>query len=149
MGRPSKLSGSRKSAKQLLKPMLRVFKLKRFAKDASKEGLSDQELCEAVAELEEGKGESLGGNVWKKRLNQNRSRSIVATKPNEFWVFVYLFSKSDRENIDDDELAGFKKLAANYKDIGLTGMNVLVASEKAMEICHECEDEESRIEKEA
>jgi hypothetical protein len=91
---------------------MRAFKLKRFAKDAKKEGIGDAELCAAIVELEEGKGENLGGNVWKKRLNENRSRSLLITKPKDFWVFAYLFSKSDRENIDADELTAFKKVGS-------------------------------------
>lgn len=122
----------------------RVFKTRRFAKDAKKEGIPDEELCEAISELADGKGENLGGNAWKKRLNENRSRSIVATKPKEFWIFVFLFSKNDRENIDDDELVAFKKLATDYGGQGLAGMNVLVAASKMMEICHECPHEENR-----
>ena len=65
-------------------------------------------------ELEKGQGDALGGQVWKKRLNENRSRSIVLTKPGDYWIFVYLFAKKDRENIDPDELAAFKKLSKDY-----------------------------------
>lgn len=114
----------------------KVFKLSRFAKDAQKEGISDDALCVAIAELNEGKGDNLGGSVWKKRLNANRSRAIVLTRLNEFWVFVYLYAKSDRDNIDADELAAFKKLSADYGMAGASGMDALVAAGKAMEICH-------------
>ncbi|MES3022255.1 MAG: type II toxin-antitoxin system RelE/ParE family toxin [Pseudomonadota bacterium] len=126
----------------------RVFTLKRFLKDAGKEGIKDDELCQAIAELEEGKGENLGGNVWKKRLKQNRSRSIVLTKPKDFWVFAYLFAKGDKDNLEADELAGFKNLSTNYGAAGLAGMEKLVAAKAAMEICNECEDEESGNNKE-
>ncbi|RUT67642.1 hypothetical protein D0817_25375 [Flavobacterium cupreum] len=84
----------------------------------------------------------LGGNVWKKRLKQNRNRSIVLTKPKDFWVFAYMFAKSDKDNLDADELAGFKNLSTNYGVAGLAGMVKLVAAKTAMEICHECEDKE-------
>ncbi|MGE3646666.1 MAG: type II toxin-antitoxin system RelE/ParE family toxin, partial [Beijerinckiaceae bacterium] len=33
----------------------------------------------------------------------------------EFWVYVYLFAKQDRANIDEDELRAFRELAALYR----------------------------------
>jgi hypothetical protein len=115
----------------------RVFLNKPFVRSARKEGLSDEDLCKAVRELEDGKGDDLGGNVWKKRVDKNRARAIVATKPGAFWVFADLFSKNDRENIDPDELAAFKKLAAIYGQAGTTGMDKLVAGGTIKEICNE------------
>lgn len=93
----------------------RAFKAKLFTRSCRKAGISDKELCAAVAELAKGLGDNLGGNVWKKRLNNNMHRAIALTKPGHFWLFVYLFAKQDRDNIDNDELAAFKKLA---KDVG-------------------------------
>ena len=75
-----------------------------FSKAAGKQGISDAELCQAVAELDQGKGDNLGGNVWKKRLKNNLSRSIVLTRPKSFWVFVHIFEKQDKDNIAVDEL---------------------------------------------
>ena len=134
MQKPSKDKTLTKST-PLTSKSARVFKTKRFDKDARKEGIPDDELCTAAKELSEGKGDDLGGNVWKKRLNENRSRSIVATKPGEFWVFNYLFGKSDRDNIDGDELAAFKKLASDYNQFGQAGINVLLAAKSMKEIC--------------
>jgi hypothetical protein len=124
------------------RPSTRAFKTKAFARLARKDGLADEELCKAVCELEEGKGDDLGGNVWKKRIDKNRARAIVATKPGAFWVFTYLFSKKDRENIDPDELAAFKKLAEDYGHAGLVGAEKLVANGSMVEICNDCEDEQ-------
>ena len=58
-----------------------------------------------------------GGGVIKQRVarpGQGRSggyRSIIIFKKGERAFFVYGFAKSDRENIDLDEAAEFKKLA--------------------------------------
>ncbi len=120
----------------------RVFKSKGFARDARKAGIEDAELCKAARELEEGKGEDLGGNVWKKRLNENRSRSIVATKPGSFWLFAYLFAKSDRENIDQDELEAFKKLSKDLGSAGIAGLEKLAQDGGAVEICNDDEKNE-------
>jgi hypothetical protein len=56
----------------------------------------------------------LGGGVFKKRLNDNRDRSIILAKGGVIWVYAYLFAKQDRGNIETDELAAFRKLAAAY-----------------------------------
>lgn len=122
--------------------MARVFKSKGFARDARKAGIKDEELCKAAKELEGGKGEDLGGNVWKKRLNENRSRSIVATKPGSFWLFAYLFSKNDRENIDQDELEAFKKLSKDLGSKGIAGLEKMAIDGSAVEICNDDENNE-------
>jgi hypothetical protein len=98
----------------------RVFKTPYFAKQAKDAGISERELCDAATELRNGQGDRLGGSVWKKRLDKNRQRAIVLTKPGGFWVYVYLFAKKDRENITPKELRAFKKLSGDYQaaDVG-------------------------------
>ena len=63
-----------------------------------------------------------GGGVFKKRLNDNRHRSIILTRGDRYWIHEYLFAKQDRDDIDADELASFRMLAKSYA--GLTGMEV-------------------------
>jgi hypothetical protein len=90
-----------------------------------------------VAELELGQGDNLGGNVWKKRLRSNLSRSIVLTKPTTFWIFVHVFEKQDKANIATDELSAFKKLAKDYERGGIEGIEVGLKNESLKEICHD------------
>lgn len=53
---------------------MRIFKYKKFAKFAKKDGISDAKLCEAVKEMERGIIHAdLGGNVFKQRV-QRRAR---------------------------------------------------------------------------
>lgn len=92
----------------------RFFKTKAFAKLAAKARISDLELYRAGSDLIQGKGINLGGGVWKKRLNKNMHRSIVVEQVADCWFFVYLYAKSDRENIDQAEEAAFKLLATQY-----------------------------------
>jgi hypothetical protein len=115
----------------------RAFKARHFAKQARAGGIADKELCEAVKELRKGQGDALGGNVWKKRLDKNRQRSIVLHKAGHFWVFVFLFAKKDRENITLKELAGFKKLSKDYQS---TDIERLVKDGEIQEICNESDD---------
>ena len=93
----------------------RVFKTAWFAKAAKKARITDKALSKAIHQVALGQADDLGGGVFKKRLNENMHRSIVLAKAGEFWVFAYLFAKKDRANIDDDELAAFRKLAELYR----------------------------------
>ena len=114
----------------------RAFKTQHFSKAAAKQGIGDIDLCQAVAELEIGQGDNLGGNVWKKRLRNNMSRSIVLTKPTTFWIFVHLFEKQDKANIAVDELRAFKKLAKDFERGGIMAVEVGLQNESLKEICH-------------
>ncbi len=46
-----------------------------------------------------GKGDNLGGNVWKKRLNKNMHRSVVIRKAVGWWFFFYLYAKNARDKL--------------------------------------------------
>lgn len=105
--------------KAAAEPTIRVFKTKAFSKQAKKAGITDSELREAAEALAKGQGDDLGGNVWKKRLNKNLHRSIVVEKVEDNWIFVFLFAKSDMDNIEDDELAEFKDLADVYAKLDI------------------------------
>ncbi|TGN96362.1 type II toxin-antitoxin system RelE/ParE family toxin [Burkholderia sp. USMB20] len=114
----------------------RVFKTKWFHKAAGKAGIADGELCRAVRELARGQGVDLGGNVWKKRLDGNRQRGIVLGKLGHTWVFVFLFAKRDRDDIDARELRAFKKLAADVGRRTDVDIETLVALNEWVEICN-------------
>ena len=110
---------------------MRIFKTKLFARFARRERISDDALCEAVSRVEKGLVDAdLGGGVIKQRIarqGQGRSggyRVLLAFRDKERTIFVYGFAKSDRDNIDDQELAVVREvsaswLAADTKMIGL------------------------------
>jgi len=110
---------------------VRIFKTKLFARFARRERISDGALCEAVSRVEKGLVDAdLGGGVIKQRIarqGQGRSggyRVLLAFRDKERTIFVYGFAKSDRDNIDDQELAVVREvsaswLAADTKMIGL------------------------------
>ncbi|CDN55145.1 PF06296 family protein [Neorhizobium galegae bv. officinalis bv. officinalis str. HAMBI 1141] len=114
----------------------RVFKTAWFAKAAKKARISDRELCKAIAQVASGQADDLGGGVFKKRLNDNRHRSIILAKAAEFWVYAYLFAKQDQANIDDDELAAFRKLAELYRKKTPGGFDAELKSGALVEICN-------------
>ncbi|MDC6292215.1 type II toxin-antitoxin system RelE/ParE family toxin [Ralstonia pseudosolanacearum] len=115
----------------------RVFKTKWFNKAAQAAGISDAELHKVARQLMQGLGDDLGGNVWKKRLDQNRKRGIVLNKAGRCWFFVFLFAKSDRDNIDAPELAAFRKLASDFGRCASADLDRLVELKALVEVCHD------------
>lgn len=114
----------------------RVFKTAWFTKAARVGEISDADLCKAARELNGGQGDDLGGNVWKKRLDRNRKRGILVNKAGDFWVFVYLFAKNGRANIDERELRDFRKLARDFGKANNADVENMLALRELMEICN-------------
>jgi hypothetical protein len=115
----------------------RVFKTSWFGRKVKAAGISDLALCKAASELDAGQGDDLGGNVWKKRLDKNTKRGIVVNRIGDLWVFVYLFAKSDRENIDHRELRDFKRLARDFGRASHTEIDRMLALRELTEICND------------
>ena len=96
-----------------VKTLSRVFKTAWFAKAAKKANISDKELRRAILQVMQGQADDLGGGVFKKRLKENSHRCIIIAKGGRYWIYSYLFAKKDRDNIDEDELKQFRKIAAS------------------------------------
>ena len=97
--------------------MLRL-KTKWFNKWARKNSIPDSSLLEALENLAGDLSTSnLGGGLFKvrtRRKGQGKSggyRTIIAYKEMDKAIFIYGFSKSERNNLDKDELDSLKKLA--------------------------------------
>ena len=93
----------------------RVFKYTRFSRFASKEGITDHELLEAVNLLEDDQADAnLGGDVYKVRIarpgeGKSGGHRVIVYFRNEYRTFFsYGFSKNDRDNINERELKRFK-----------------------------------------
>ncbi|MDP3706183.1 MAG: type II toxin-antitoxin system RelE/ParE family toxin [Legionellaceae bacterium] len=112
----------------------RAFKTSWFAKVAKKAKITDYDLFEAIQQVIEGKAVDLGGGVFKKRLNDNRNRSIILARGGCYWIYEYLFAKKDRDNIDDNELQHFRKLAKLYAELSVDQIDQLVDEKLLIEI---------------
>jgi hypothetical protein len=102
---------------------LRVFKTKHFPRFARRERISDASLSEAVRRAERGLIDAdLAGRVIKQRVarpGQGRSggyRVLIAYRPKSLAVFLFGFAKSERDNIDDDELTTLQDIAKGWLD---------------------------------
>jgi len=113
----------------------RVFKYTRFSRFASKEGITDHELLEAVNQLESDQADAnLGGDVYKVRIarpgeGKSGGHRVIVYFRNEFRTFFsYGFSKNDRGNISEKELKRFKRDAK--KQFSFTEEQIKVALQK-------------------
>lgn len=84
-----------------------------------------------------GQADDLGGGVFKKRLDKNRQRSIILAKLGNYWLYQYLFAKSDRANISDDELKEFRLLAKSLQKATDEEIDRLLMDGKLTEICND------------
>jgi hypothetical protein len=117
----------------------RVFKTAWFSRAARKANLTDEELCASMRQVMLGQTIDLGGGVFKKRLDKNRSRSIIVAKSRRYWIYAYLFAKKDKANIGRDELMEFRDLADLYERKTDSDIAKEVQLNELVEICHEKE----------
>jgi hypothetical protein len=97
---------------------MRAFQTRTFARWARGEGLGDEVLAAAVAEMERGLIDAnLGGQVLKKRValpgrgKRGGSRTLVAFKQAEKAFFIFGFAKNECANVSGEELRALKLLA--------------------------------------
>lgn len=100
---------------------MRIFLTRGVARFARRQRIADASLSEAIERAERGTIDAdLGGGLIKQRVarpGQGRSggfRMIVAYRAAGRAVFLYAFAKSDRDNIDDDELEALRTIGANW-----------------------------------
>jgi hypothetical protein len=113
---------------------VRVFKTKWFVRFARKERLADRTLRDAVDRADRGLIEAdLGDGVIKQRVartGQGRSggyRTIIVYRTKTRAIFVFGFAKSDKANLEPDELEGYRKLAKAYLEKSEKEMTAYVA----------------------
>jgi len=119
------------------KPPTRAFKTAWFSKAARKARIGDPALIAAIREVMQGQADDLGWGVFKKRLNKNMHRSIVLAKGGRHGIFAYLFAKKDRANIDDDELADFKRLTQAFGRMTDAELRAALNQGDLLELCDE------------
>lgn len=63
-------------------------------------------------------------------------RSIIAAKGGRYWVYIYLFAKKDRANIEDDDLARLREYAALFARKTEVDIAKDLMLEQLVEICN-------------
>lgn len=123
--------------------MKRVFKTKTFDRWARKV-VSDELLCQAAREIEQGQYEAdLGGGVCKKRVpvsGQGKSgstRTLVAKKHKTAIFFLAGREKNAPESdFSAKEVDAAKIIGHGLESASIQKINDLVATEILKEICH-------------
>ena len=100
------------------------LKTKWFNKWAKKNALTDKNLLKTIENISFNLGVvNLGGGLFKIRtpkVGQGKSggfRTLVVYKEKDLAVFVYGFAKTDKDNLDKEELKYFKILAKDLLKI--------------------------------
>ena len=98
-----------------------IFKTKAFNSWVKDNGLTDDQLRQAINEIGNGLYEaSLGGKIFKKRValggrgKSGGARTIVAFRAAKHAFFLYGYSKNVRSNISTQEEGALRKLARIY-----------------------------------
>lgn len=119
----------------------RTFKTRVFARWARKEGVTDRALLAAVAEMESGLVDArLGGGLFKKRVGlagggkRGGARTIIAGNFRDRWIFLYGFTKNERENIDRKEERDLKRIGGALLELDWTALRQLLEAGKLLEV---------------
>jgi hypothetical protein len=122
----------------------RVFKTRHFSRWVRKSELSQEALCLAVSEMENGLIDAeLGGGIVKKRVplpgrgKSGGARTLLATNKGSLWFFVFGFEKNERANVSPRELEALKALAADLLKLSSAELDSQVGREALQEICHD------------
>ena len=120
---------------------MRIFKIKEFSKWAAQEGLTDNVLQQAVAEMERGlSGVNLGGQVFKKRValrgrgKSSGLRTLLAYRIGSKAFFIYGFAKNVKDNVSPRELKALKAAAEIYLNYNNEELNRAVKSGVLIEV---------------
>lgn len=94
--------------------LIRIFQTKVFARLAKAEGVGTDRLIRCITEVEA----NLGGGLIKQRLarpGQGKSgslRLVLVFRKGNRAIFIDIFAKKDKANFTEEELKGYRKLAA-------------------------------------
>ena len=125
---------------------MRVFKTKWFRRFARREGIADTTLCDAVARAGRGQIDAdLGRGVIKQRVarsGRGRSggyRTLIVYRARDRAIFVFGFAKSEREDLEPDELEDLKTTARLLLAYTRDQLDEALVSDELWEV--RCDDE--------
>lgn len=126
---------------------MRVYKNRWFVKFARREGIAGARLLEAIERADAGLIDAdLGGGLIKQRVareGQGRSggyRTIIVFRSEDRAVFLFGFAKSDRANLNADELAAYRRAAKIVLGLTLAELDIEVDAGRLTEVRDDDED---------
>lgn len=125
---------------------MRVFKTKWMTRYSRREKIADADLLEAIDRAERGLIDAdLEGGLIKQRVarkGQGKSggyRMIVVYRAGDRAVFIYGFAKSERENINNEELETMREITADLLSADEARLSQSLNEERLQEISHDDE----------
>lgn len=123
---------------------MRLFKLKAFARFQRREGIADTALSKAIGGVEKGIIDAdLGGGLIKQRVarpgqgKRGGFRTIIAYRRGNRAIFLFGFAKSERENLNHDELAQWQRIGRAYLGLDDEGLEAAIAADELMEVSYD------------
>jgi hypothetical protein len=123
---------------------VRLFKLKAFARFQRREGIADKVLSKAIGGVEKGIIDAdLGGGLIKQRVarpgqgKRGGFRTIVAYRRGNRAIFLFGFAKSERENLNHDELAQLQRIGRAYLGLDDEGLEAAITADELMEVSYD------------
>jgi hypothetical protein len=120
---------------------VRVFKDCEFDGWAKSEGIADEKLSKAAAEVEKGLiNARLGGFLIKKRVGapgrgkRGGYRTIIAHRQGDRLIFLHGFCKNEQDNISKKEKEALHKIGDQYMEFSDAKMSELVSEGLIIEI---------------
>jgi hypothetical protein len=122
---------------------VRIFKTKWFARFARQEDIDDVKLIDAVQNIENGLIDAdYGGGLIKQRIARDGEgksggyRGIIAFKSETRSIFVFAFSKNNKDSLTRTEVTAYKKAAAIYLKMTDAQIDLAVEKEELTEVKH-------------
>ena len=120
---------------------LQVLVTKTFARWMRKNHVTNADIWDAAQEMVAGLIDAnLGGDLVKKRValrgrgKSAGARTIVATKFEQRWVFLFGFEKNERSNIDVRELKVLQELATSLLNLEQPAIDVAITAVQLFEL---------------
>lgn len=126
---------------------IQVLVTKPFYRWMRKSKLNPSEIVGAAHEMVQGLIDvKLGGYLFKKRValggrgKSAGARTIVATKFEQRWIFLFGFEKNERSNIDATELKVLQELASTLLDLSEQAVSVALSTGQLIELMESSDD---------
>lgn len=114
---------------------------RQFSKWASKQEIPENDLVNALTELQAGMFEAnLGGHVYKKRIRfkghgkSGSGRTIICYKKEDRAIFIHGFAKNEKSDLSPKELNGFKELSKILTKLSAEEMAVAIRNGDLIEV---------------
>ena len=120
---------------------MRVYKTKEFSRYARRESIRDAVLYEAACRAALGSIDANpGGGLikqWVARPGAGRRggyRTLMAFRAGDLTIYLYGFAKSERDNIESDELAFWRKVAGGFLKLEPSALDALLKDQDIIEV---------------